>query len=790
MFYAISDVQERRRESASYEKERKTNLTQAKELHNFSTEAIMSDSNNDVQHLRHHDAMLQRTLLDSNSTNHSHTNDSSLPPSSPSTPTKTSNIFVMMTMVVVGIFLFLYMISIIQTLFKFIHRNFFGGAEEEMAILDERRRYRLEQQQQQYEQQQNQQQPQSSTILVHDGQVLNLTGEQRRTVLELIFSEAYQEVAETDLKKRDKSKKKRRRRKQTGATDNEEGHDRKSQADGSTMNDADDDLDSVEDEGIPLQLEIPTITTVGTVETSASNPSLLEGTVYDPTYQSNHNSHRDNDIDNAVSNDDVKEKSMDTAISLSSSLDSRHNKESSTDSISEGEMLDSPTSNNILCVDTTMGTRFPDVKNSSGPGNILNKKTGGNAHMLTPTRQNLEAGYDHPTPKIGSSVAIHTNGRNNNNNDNTIEEEKCDDEEDEIGRDDSGQEKGIALSFVSDNKRPGDDMLPPLPPSSIISPNNNKNNDGNDGGGFLSFPTLDTINDSVPHPPSIQHRFSRERKRDQGIEEDDYYIGGDEIQSENGSSVGALEHIDTSLSLLLNQPIPMNRFDSFTTATISVGDDDTDTCYTEENLCAICMSGYELGETLIVSKYCTHNFHKECILSWLDRHDDCPMCRVDMITETEITQAATTVVGKSKLYRAFQNSRRQQEQQQEQQRQQQQQNTVAVNIRRPPPSFYLRSPGVRYSNNRNNNSNNNTPRAATTPRSAITPRASTTNSNAASFSSTLSQQQTVLSDTTLVASTPNLSQGNVNASNDNNGNNNIIAGSLNVSAFSLPLSPN
>ncbi len=68
--------------------------------------------------------------------------------------------------------------------------------------------------------------------------------------------------------------------------------------------------------------------------------------------------------------------------------------------------------------------------------------------------------------------------------------------------------------------------------------------------------------------------------------------------------------------------------------------------------CSICLEPYRVGETVvrlkknkpkketsdkptIKEKSCPHWFHEECILEWLATHDECPLCRMDMVHDDE-----------------------------------------------------------------------------------------------------------------------------------------------------------
>jgi hypothetical protein len=62
----------------------------------------------------------------------------------------------------------------------------------------------------------------------------------------------------------------------------------------------------------------------------------------------------------------------------------------------------------------------------------------------------------------------------------------------------------------------------------------------------------------------------------------------------------------------------------------------------EGPMCLICLDEFsESDDTVLHSPTCSHDYHKDCIMDWLQRNGtrECPCCRVEMITEAEVWEA-------------------------------------------------------------------------------------------------------------------------------------------------------
>eukprot|EP00532_Pseudo-nitzschia_australis_P006132 CAMPEP_0168178644 /NCGR_PEP_ID=MMETSP0139_2-20121125/9294_1 /TAXON_ID=44445 /ORGANISM="Pseudo-nitzschia australis, Strain 10249 10 AB" /LENGTH=231 /DNA_ID=CAMNT_0008098169 /DNA_START=141 /DNA_END=836 /DNA_ORIENTATION=+ len=67
----------------------------------------------------------------------------------------------------------------------------------------------------------------------------------------------------------------------------------------------------------------------------------------------------------------------------------------------------------------------------------------------------------------------------------------------------------------------------------------------------------------------------------------------------------------------------------------------------EQPCCSICLDDYSVGDIVVrlktkasgnthgkeagAGRTCNHCFHEQCILEWLENHDECPLCRVNMV---------------------------------------------------------------------------------------------------------------------------------------------------------------
>jgi len=115
----------------------------------------------------------------------------------------------------------------------------------------------------------------------------------------------------------------------------------------------------------------------------------------------------------------------------------------------------------------------------------------------------------------------------------------------------------------------------------------------------------------------------------------------------------------------LGVPIPMNgRVESYKSTGSNTGTSVSNVSYfsydevsiasEESELCAICLCPYEEGDIRIFSKRCPHVFHKECILEWLVKcHNECPCCRKEMVTKSELKETSVSLLGTEQLARAL-----------------------------------------------------------------------------------------------------------------------------------------
>ena len=66
----------------------------------------------------------------------------------------------------------------------------------------------------------------------------------------------------------------------------------------------------------------------------------------------------------------------------------------------------------------------------------------------------------------------------------------------------------------------------------------------------------------------------------------------------------------------------------------------------DNDFCSICLNDYMDDDILCASKFssCGHEFHLNCLQEWLAKHDECPICRQNMIEELHCRKCVTEEV--------------------------------------------------------------------------------------------------------------------------------------------------
>lgn len=64
----------------------------------------------------------------------------------------------------------------------------------------------------------------------------------------------------------------------------------------------------------------------------------------------------------------------------------------------------------------------------------------------------------------------------------------------------------------------------------------------------------------------------------------------------------------------------------------------------------IIITSTEEDDKLLFAMHCSHLYHYECIMQWMEQqHDHCPCCRVEMVTPGEMRRAAIKVFDKQRI---------------------------------------------------------------------------------------------------------------------------------------------
>jgi len=63
-----------------------------------------------------------------------------------------------------------------------------------------------------------------------------------------------------------------------------------------------------------------------------------------------------------------------------------------------------------------------------------------------------------------------------------------------------------------------------------------------------------------------------------------------------------------------------------------------------EDACIICLNEFNYNvdgkvDSKVIAGYCSHQFHRECLLSWVEKKNECPCCRTPVVSDSDYSEA-------------------------------------------------------------------------------------------------------------------------------------------------------
>lgn len=109
-----------------------------------------------------------------------------------------------------------------------------------------------------------------------------------------------------------------------------------------------------------------------------------------------------------------------------------------------------------------------------------------------------------------------------------------------------------------------------------------------------------------------------------------------------GDYVWGAGGLDTVITQLLNNldgsgPPPLNQKEIALIPTVQVTADDV----AKNTQCSVCMEDFRLSEP-VRKLPCTHLYHTDCIVPWLQMHGTCPICRKTISVNSPSEPAASS----------------------------------------------------------------------------------------------------------------------------------------------------